>query len=200
LIFSKSNLIPGEEITYISISQPSHFFSVPDDTRGISPHISAWILLAAELLLQHQCLKPSYLQFPVVDLALLLIPSPAVLVFLTGVPSRLARLQSPSRSGNFPFLWCRARCWSLRVHLAPASDTGAGSLMLARVCPRRQQLGLYVSPSASRHRNSIMSVCVWKNEIEGSEKKAKPMWFVRSFGLELELWILEKKFREISGR
>jgi hypothetical protein len=45
-----------------------------------------------------------------------------------------------------------------------------------------------------------MSVCVWKNEIEGSEKKAKPMWFVRSFGLELELWILEKKFREISGR
>jgi hypothetical protein len=70
--------------------------------------------------------------------------SPAVLVFLASVPSRLARPQSPSRRGNFPFLWCRTRCWSLQVHLGSASDTCVGSLMLARVCPRCQQLGLYV--------------------------------------------------------
>jgi hypothetical protein len=31
------------------------------------------------------------------------------------------------------------------------------------------------------------------------EKKVKPVWFVRSFGVELKQWILGKKFREISG-
>jgi hypothetical protein len=72
-----------------------------------------------------------------------------------------------------------------------ASDTRVGSVMLVRVCPRRWQLGLYVC--LPRHLDTGTPSCLYVcGRMESMEKKAKPVWFLRSSGVELELWLKKK--------
>jgi hypothetical protein len=193
-------------------SAPLVATSLPAPTRVRAP----WLLPVSLLLLPRLslCAAPMFIRSDRGPPSLLQL-LPRVLCFSPWPSSSRPLAFLPARVKSLPMLSSSRLCaellscarFSLCIDHAPSSSflmrapNRSSSLLalqlaqVASICVLASPCSLVVHPCSSL----LVIASARSGRTKLIEKKAKPVWFVRSFGVELKLWVLGKKFREISG-